>query len=225
MLTDHFTAIQSQSINHIPHHHFLFDGPCGKLEAILAAPESENPHSAIAVICHPHPLHEGTLHNKVTYIIAKTLIDIGIPTLRFNFRGVEKSEGEFDDGKGEVDDLKSAVSKMNEMFPDKNLWLGGFSFGSYVALKASNSINTKRLITVAPAVTSFYFDDIVIPDCPWLLLQGLEDEVIEAQKVLEWCDSLEKPPSIATFEGVGHYFHRRLPDIKKAILQHIDETA
>ncbi|MDH3326415.1 MAG: alpha/beta hydrolase [Gammaproteobacteria bacterium] len=222
MFTDHFTAIQSQTIGKIPHHHFLFDGPTGKLEALLAAPDSENTYNAIAVVCHPHPLYEGTLNNKITYMIAKTLADLGIPTLRFNFRGVEKSEGVYSDGIGEKDDLISAVEIMKKMFPDNNLWLGGFSFGSYIALKTSHELNAKRLITVAPAVRSFDFSEITIPDCPWVLLQGLADEVVNAQDVLDWCDSLSSPPHIKTFEGVGHYFHRRLPDIKQAILEHIN---
>jgi len=224
MLTDHFTPIQSQNIGRIPHHHFLFDGPSGKLEALLAAPETDNTFNAIAIVCHPHPLHEGTMHNKVTYMIAKTYAELGIPTLRFNYRGVEKSEGEYGNGKGETEDLISAVKKMREMFPDKDLWLGGFSFGSYISLRAASQLNTKQLVTVAPAVTSFDFNVIDIPECPWLLLQGLEDEVVEAQKVLDWCHSLERQPEIKTFEGVGHYFHRRLPDIKHSIIEHIKQN-
>lgn len=224
MFTQHFTAINSQNIGKVPHHHFLFDGPAGKIEALLAAPQTENTHNAIAVVCHPHPLYEGTLHNKITYMIAKTLIEHGIPTLRFNFRGVEKSEGAFADGEGEKDDLISAIAKMKQMFPDKNLWLGGFSFGSCMALKVSQEQNATQLFTVAPPVKADYFTGIIAPQCPWLLLQGLADEVVNAQDVLDWCNTLSSQPDIRTFDDVGHYFHRRLPEIKNAMTSHIKEN-
>ncbi len=224
MVTQHFTAIKSQRIGKVPHHHFLFDGPTGQLEALLAAPETQNSLNAIAVVCHPHPLHEGTLHNKITYMIAKTLIDHGIPTLRFNFRGVGKSQGSFANGVGEKDDLISAIEKMRQIFPDKHLWLGGFSFGSCMALKASHEENAKQLFTVAPPVKAIYFTNFTPPQCPWLLLQGLADEIVNAQDVLDWCSELESPPKILTYDGVGHYFHRRLGDIKSAITAHISKN-
>ena len=224
MYTDHFNAIESQNIGKVPHHHFLFDGPDGKLEALLAVPETENTHNAIAVVCHPHPLYEGSLHNKITYMIAKTLIDHGIPTLRFNFRGVEKSEGSYANGNGEKNDLLSAIEKMHQMFPDKNLWLGGFSFGSCMALKVSHQQNAKQLFTVAPPVKADYFTDIITPECPWLLLQGLADEVVDAHDVLNWCHGLDSPPEIKAFADIGHYFHRRLPEIRNAMNAHIMEN-
>jgi len=223
MFSEYFTSIQSQNIGRIPHHHFMFDGPAGKIEALLAAPETENTYNAIAIICHPHPLYEGTLHNKITYMIAKTLTELGIPTLRFNFRGVEKSVGSYSGGVGEKDDLLSAVNKMKQIFPDKELWLGGFSFGSCMALKVCHSLNAAQLFTVAPPVKAEYFTDITPPKCPWLLLQGLADEVVDAQDVINWCSSLDSPPTIKTYEDVGHYFHRRLPEIKNAIINHLLE--
>lgn len=223
MFTDHFTPLQTQNIGKVPHFHFLFDGPEGKLEALLATPKENNPHNAIAVVCHPHPLYEGTMHNKVTYMIAKTFTELGIPTLRFNFRGVEKSEGEYGNGIGEADDLACAVKKMQQMFPGHSLWLGGFSFGAYIAIRTCNELNARQLVTIAPPVGSDYFQVKHPPECRWLLLQGLSDEVVDAQAVLTWCKGLHPPPDIKTFEGVGHYFHRRLPDIKNAILEHIND--
>jgi len=221
MYTDHFTSIQSQNIGKVPHHHFLFDGPTGKLEALLAVPDTNNTHNAIAIVCHPHPLHEGTMHNKVTYMIAKTLTDLGIPTLRFNFRGVEKSEGNHANAIGERQDLICAVEKMRQMFPDKKLWLSGFSFGAYISISVSCELNAAQLISVAPPVAAPYFNTPTPPECPWILLQGLADEVVNAQNVLDWCNSLESPPEIKTYADVGHYFHRRLPEIKTAILTHV----
>lgn len=222
---DHFTAIQTQTIGKVPHYHFLFDGPAGKFEALLAVPAIENTYNAIAVVCHPHPLFEGTMHNKITYIIAKTLNDIGVPTLRFNFRGVEKSDGHYGDGEGEKDDLLSAIKKMQTMFPEHHLWLGGFSFGSCMVLKVCHEQNAQQLITVAPPVKAEYFTNITPPEQHWLLLQGLADEVVNAQDVLEWCSTLTSPPTIKTYEDVGHYFHRRLPDIKNAILEHLQNQS
>jgi len=221
MYADHFTAIDSQNIGQVPHYHFLFDGPDGKLEGLLAAPKKDNTYNAFAVVCHPHPLFEGTLHNKVTYIIAKTIIDHGIPTLRFNFRGVEMSKGRFANGIGEKDDLLCAINKMKQIFPNKDLWLGGFSFGACMTLKVCENQNATQLFTVAPPVNADYFTDIIAPTCPWLLLQGLADEVVNAQEVLDWCRHLDSPPETRTFEDIGHYFHRRLPEIKKAMTSHI----
>ncbi len=171
------------------------------------------PSSAMAIVCHPHPLYGGTLHNKVVTIISKILNKHGMPVLRFNFRGVELSQGEYDNGVGEKEDLAFVSQFMRERHPKQALWLAGFSFGAYIAASMQHRLQAEQLITIAPAVTSFNFDQFPAPQCPWLLIQGLADEVIDADKVLSWANSLEKPPTIETMEETSHFFHRRLVDL------------
>ena len=213
--------ISTRTISGITDCHFISDGPAGKLEYVLSVPETDNRLQAIAVVCHPHPLFDGTLNNKVTYTIARSLNKIGVPALRFNFRGVEKSDGAFDNGNGELADLMAAIEKIQSIFPDKDLWLAGFSFGAYIALCASKQVFASKLITVAPPVKSFDFNLIPLPECDWLLIQGTGDEVVSAKDVLYWARSLKNPPQIVEMEGASHFFHRRLLEVRDIIIQHI----
>jgi len=213
--------INVKTVKNITEYHFLVDGPAGKIEALLTVPDVENNHDAIGVVCHPHPLHGGSMSNKVAHTIARTFIELGVPAIRFNFRGVGESEGEFDNGIGEQDDLFAVINLMRENYAFESLWLGGFSFGSFVAFKAHKRVDAARLITVAPPVRMFNFDDSEQPTCPWLLVQGMADEVVSAEEILEWANKLQTPPDIATLDNATHFFHGRLTDLKKVIVEHI----
>lgn len=137
---------------------FLIPGPNGVLEAMLDVPKEPcSADAPIAVVCHPHPLHGGTLTNKVAHTVAKAFAELGVTTLRFNFRGVGESQGEFDHGVGEVDDLQAAVQWMRARHPNARLWLAGFSFGAFVALSGQPQMNAARLLLVAPPVAMFDF--------------------------------------------------------------------
>lgn len=192
-----------------------FDGPSGHIEGLLDDPEAGP--SAIAVVCHPHPLQGGAMQNKVAYMLARAFNDMGALALRFNFRGVGKSEGVFDDGVGETDDALAAIDWLTARHPGLPLWLGGFSFGSYVSLRAQSQRPVRRLVTVAPAVERFATDAIVQPSCPWVLVQGMADEVVSPQAVLGWARSLPKPPRIIEMAGAGHFFHGRLNELRDAV--------
>ena len=163
------------------------------------------------------------MHNKVVTTLAKTYNKFNIPVLRFNFRGVERSEGTYDNGIGEKKDLHTVTKLMRTLYPNQSLFLSGFSFGSYIAASMQQTLDAKHLITVAPAVTSFDFNTFPEPDCPWLLIQGLADEVVDAQAVLTWANSLKKPPNIETLEDTSHFFHRRLVDLAKIIENDVDK--
>ena len=113
----------------------FFEGPAGRIEAILK--ETGAPVDRVAIVCHPHPLYGGTMHNKVVYRIARTFLEAGFAVLRFNFRGVGLSEGIHDEGRGEEDDLRAAMKFVNQRFPGAKLWLAGFSFGSAVVLRVA----------------------------------------------------------------------------------------
>ncbi|HEU4619534.1 MAG TPA: alpha/beta fold hydrolase, partial [Gammaproteobacteria bacterium] len=156
-------------------------GPVGALEARIDAPTG--PAVAAAVVCHPHPLHGGTLHNKVAYTLAKAFTRLGAAAVRFNFRGVGASEGRHADGAGELDDALAVVEWTRREWPGAPLYLGGFSFGADVALRAAVALgaetdrNPVGLVTVALPVGRVPAD-FPAPRCPWLVIHGDRDEVV-----------------------------------------------
>lgn len=200
---------------------FMLDGPAGELEALLETPADMGEPSAVAVVCHPHPQHHGTMKNKVVHMLARTFVQLGVPTLRFNFRGVGRSEGDYDDARGETDDALAALDWIHQQWPFADLWLGGFSFGAQVALQAVNRRPVRRLVTVAPPVMRFDRDAMAEPDCEdWLLLQGTADEIVAADDVRAWADSLNRQPTFVLLEGVDHFFHGSLTRLRETLLDH-----
>jgi hypothetical protein len=190
-------------------------GEAGRIEAVVELPQPSAQPAAFAVVCHPHPLHGGTMDNKVVTTIARAAHDCGLPTIRFNFRGVGGSEGSFDDGRGETRDALAAIAMGRQMWPMATLVLAGFSFGGFVALRASTAAGTgkvDRLLTVAPALGRNYATprDISVPPCPWLLLQGDADDVVDPRQAVEWAGCLEPSPEVVLLPGVGHFFHGAL---------------
>jgi hypothetical protein len=198
---------------------FLLQGPVGAIEVASepAHPKSHAKSCGMAVICHPHPLHGGTMHNKVVTIIERSLRELGFDTVRFNFRGIGKSAGEFDEGEGESEDLAAVVQWARAVRPGADLWLAGFSFGSYVALRNAKPLDADALITVAPPVGRWGFDSIDLPDCPWLVVQGEEDEVVDPELVFSWVEGLSVSPQLVRMPETSHFFHRRLMDLRGAI--------
>ena len=195
---------------------FLLPGPAGQLECLSDRPEDQNPEG-VAVICHPHPLGGGTMHNKVVTIIERSLRELGLATVRFNFRGVGDSEGEHDEGFGETDDLLAVIEWVRKTCPDQPLTLAGFSFGSYIALKVAAGLDLRQLISIAPPVDRYDFSAIEHPGCPWLVVQGDEDEVVDPDSVYAWVETLEPMPQLNAMEKTGHFFHRRLMDLRGLI--------
>ncbi len=196
-------------------------GPAGKLEVLVDYPEDMTVRPAVVVLCHPHPQHGGTMRNKVVTIMERALRELGLPTVRFNFRGVGESEGEFDDGDGETADLMAVIDWVRSVRPDDDLWLGGFSFGAFVTLKAAQDVPVRQLISIAPPVERYGFSDFVPPNCPWLVVQGDEDDVVSPEAVVTWSEGLDQKPSLVIMEGTGHFFHRRLMDLRGLIKNHV----
>ncbi len=191
-------------------------GPAGAIEAALEDPGAAQP-AAFAVVCHPNPVQGGTMHNKVVTTVARALNARGMPTLRFNYRGVGASEGAFDDGRGETDDALAVVAEGRRRWPDAALWLAGFSFGGVVALRAASRLTPApaQLVTVAPALDRYFTAaaEVPVPQCPWLLIQGDADEVLDSAAVVRLAESLPRPPRIAVLPGVGHFFHGKLVEL------------
>jgi uncharacterized protein len=165
------------------------------------------------VICHPHPLGGGTMTNKVVHTLARAMQKCAAPTIRFNFRGVGASAGAFDNGPGEVQDAMAVIAAGRERWPNAALWLAGFSFGSFVALQACNTARANKLITVAPPIGRWDFSAIPAPQCPWLILQGDTDELVDAKAVIEWAGKSAARPNVHLLPGVGHFFHGHLHDV------------
>ena len=191
-------------------------GPAGLLESLVDLPE-QDARRGTAVICHPHPLHGGTMHNKVVTMLSRSLVELGLATVRFNFRGVGASAGSYDDGNGETDDLRAVVDWVRRERPDDALWLAGFSFGSYVALRAAASLAPQQLIQIAPPVGRWAFETITLPDCPWLIVQGEADEVVDPAAVFAWAANLPKNAQLVRMAETSHFFHRRLMDLRGAV--------
>ena len=195
---------------------FTLTGPAGQLECIsdVAAPEAAR--RGVAVICHPNPVQGGTMHNKVVTMVEHALRESGLDTVRFNFRGTGASEGSYDNGDGESDDLAAVVVWARRTHSNDALWLAGFSFGSYVTIRNAVRLNADALVSIAPPVGRWTLDD-ALPVCPWLVVMGEADEVVEPQAVFDWIDAMEHPPELIRMPEAGHFFHRRLIDLRGAV--------
>jgi len=196
-------------------------GPAGALEALLEIP-AQHDAGHFGVVCHPHPLYGGTLENKVVHTLARAFQELRAATLRFNFRGVGGSAGEFDQGRGEVEDALAVVAHGRQLFPGAALWLAGFSFGGAVAVTSAARAHPERLVLVAPGVTLLNVGNAA-PSCPWLIVQGDADDVIEPRYVLDWAATVGSqvsahPPEIRVLPGAGHFFHGRLHELRDAVL-------
>ena len=204
--------------------HFIIDGPAGDLEALMETPQGMSPPGC-AVICHPHPVHGGAMTNKVTHTLARSFVGVGFAALRFKFRGVGKSAGSFDEGQGEVDDVLAAVAWMRAYMPELPLWLAGFSFGAAMAIRAAVSANPAGLVSIAPAVSRFATDFDTQLACPWLILQGDEDELVDIDEIVKWVDSLDPGPELTVFPGTEHFFHGELTKLRDAVEHFISVSA
>jgi len=191
-------------------------GPVGVLEAVVEEPVGfDGKHAAI--LCHPHPLHAGTMNNKVVSTVARALRVQGHATVRFNFRGVGASSGEFDGGFGETHDALAVFDWAVTRWPGATIAAAGFSFGAFVAFSAASQRPVERLITVAPPIERFDFASGPLPVCRWLVIQGDNDELVDAVGVVHWAQQCVPSPHMALLAGAGHYFHGRLNDLMSII--------
>lgn len=209
------------------HHHMpslkkiSLPGPAGNLDAIWHMPDAEP--SAVAVIAHPLPTMGGTMENKIVTTLAKTFVELGFAALRFNFRGVGASEGEFDEGNGEVDDLLAVVQHARDEFGHLPLVLSGFSFGAYVTARAAQHLHPQahKLVLVGPAVGRFPPSTGLrtgMPHVPHntLVLHGEHDEVIPLADALDWARPQHLP--VVVLPEAGHFLHGRLNQLKQIVL-------
>jgi alpha/beta superfamily hydrolase len=243
-------------------------GPSGRLEAqvagilpnlgsetVIPSEESQIPRDAttktVGIICHPHPLYQGSMHNKVVTTLVRAWQALGLATIRFNFRGVGESEGQYGDAIGEVEDLKAIIQWLIEQkaenrqsniqdasieLKDKGdkdndnqqkakafkLYLGGFSFGSSISAKVAADMGAEisLLLSIAPVVNHFQLLENQLPTCPWLVIQGINDELTHVATVQQWFDNIHKNhlnniSKLIMIPGATHFFHDNSSHLRK----------
>jgi alpha/beta superfamily hydrolase len=206
------------------HRNFFLEGPAGRLEAMLWT-TSASESSLVALVCHPHPLFGGTMHNKVVYQAAKALHGRGIPVLRFNFRGTGLSEGEHDRGRGERQDVLAAVDYLAREFPGLPILLAGFSFGSWVGLRVGcEDSRVTHLIGLGIPVNSSDLSYLGTCTKPKLIIQGGNDEFGSRAKVEALFATLPEPKQLVIVEGADHFFAGKLHEVAAAIEVWLDEA-
>lgn len=191
-------------------------GPAGALEGLLERPPDAR-GDVVAVCCHPHPLYGGAMQNKVVHTLARSCQDQRVASVRFNFRGVGASEGKYDDGAGESEDAAAVADWARRETGASRLWSLGFSFGGFVAYRLATLREASLLVTVAPPVQRFDFATLAVPLCPWLVLQGDADELVDHERVLAWTKSVSPPPEVRLFAGGEHFFHGRLTEMRTVL--------
>lgn len=201
----------------------LIDGPTGMLEVKIAAPLQWRAGLPFIVCAHPHPLHGGTLNNKVVHTLAKAFYEAGLLSVRFNFRGVGQSQGQYDQGVGEQQDLVAVVDWLRQQYPASPCWLAGFSFGGYIAAAVSARVAAQFLALVAPAVHMFDVTQLRIAKIPWLVLMGRQDEVVPPALVQSWLAHQHNPAAEIWFDDVGHFFHGKLHLLREACLAAVEK--
>lgn len=203
-----------------PGEHSLFlQGLAGQIEAVLSIPEHPT-KEFVAFLGHPHSLQGGTMNNKVVTTMARVFKELGIRSLRFNFRGVGQSEGTYNDGIGESDDLLTFVKEWQKKEPKVKLIFAGFSFGSYVAYRAAAQLHSDLLITIAPPVHHYNYKEFPQPN-PWLIIQGDADEVVPYSLVVNFARDSSPSIPIIEFADTGHFFHGKLIDLKEKLMEYI----
>lgn len=195
------------------------DGPAGKLEALLEEPEDRDPVSA-ALVCHPHPLHGGTMHNKVVYRLARGLRRAGNVVLRFNFRGVNLSEGQHDRGVGEVDDARAALTLLRTRYPSLPFCLSGFSFGSRVVLKlAQNQSKARFALAVGFPAHTAGVEELMECPIPRTFLHSRHDAICPPEPLQRFYDALPGEKQLRWIEAQDHFFAGGLPVLEDEIAQ------
>jgi alpha/beta superfamily hydrolase len=197
-------------------------GPAGNLEVACAVP-TDSANVGFAIICHPHPLFGGAMGNKVVTTLERFFRERGLATLRFNFRGVGASEGVFDDGIGESDDLRAVTKFASHYFPDAPLWLAGFSFGSYVAARVATELGAVQLLSIAPPVGKWDFAANDAPLMPWTIVQGELDEIVEPHAVYDFVASALPTPTLIRIPDATHFFHGKLLELRTALTEHFSQ--
>lgn len=199
-------------------------GKAGRIQAILEwigdAPDDIINPVAVAIIAHPHPLHGGTMDNKVVQTLAKAFMECGMVVLRFNFRGVGESEGSYDSGQGECDDMVVLADWLRNKFPGKPLYAGGFSFGAFVTVNAHATTSFERMVLVGAAVGRF---NVAPVPTTTIIIHGSLDDTVPLLQVLTWAEPQQL--IVHVIAGADHFFHQRLIPLRHLIISMLRDSA
>jgi alpha/beta superfamily hydrolase len=199
----------SETVREIP-------GAVGPLEALLDMPQREA--RAAVVFAHPLPIKGGTMHTKVVFQAAKALTRIGCVVLRFNFRGVGRSAGAWDNGRGEMDDYRAAVDFLTGRYPDLEKWAAGFSFGSYIAMTVgADDERMCALIGIAPPVNRYEYASVKLSSKPKFIVHGESDELIPLKSVREFYAQLHEPKELVEIDRANHLFDGQASEVGDAL--------
>jgi alpha/beta superfamily hydrolase len=205
------------------HRRIFLEGPAGQLEALLWTTATQNP-ARVAVVCHPHPLLGGTLHNKVVFQTAKTLHSRGYPVLRFNFRGAGQSAGTHDKGRGEADDVRIAIDYLAQEFPATAIIVAGFSFGAWVGLKVGcQDARVQEVIGLGIPVNDSDLNYLKACTKPKLIIQGAKDQFGAKARVESLFDEMPNPKQLMFIPEADHFFTGKLDQVSAAISTWLDE--
>lgn len=194
-------------------------GPAGVLEALIERP-ADGDDQGFMVVCHPHPAHGGALTNKVAYTLARAAVLAGLTAVRFNFRGVGASAGSYDEGRGELEDTFAVIDWVRTQFQPQRLALGGFSFGSAMVMLASAEVDCDQLLLVAPPVGRILDPAVRIPEhLPVCVVQGGQDELVDPEAVVDWCNEQPEGLQVAMIETADHFFHGHLPQLRAILVE------
>ena len=197
-------------------------GPAGRLETLLDEPEGGAPRAAV-VFGHPHPQHGGTINTKVVYRGAKAFRQIGCAVLRFNFRGVGTSEGSFDDGRGEADDFRAALSFMADRHSGVELWAAGFSFGAWIALTVGAADPRVRvLVGIAPPI-HYDLTSVQVSGKPTFIIHGERDELIPLKQMWTFYSEMQEPKELVVIDAADHLFDGKVTEVGDAINDLLDD--
>jgi alpha/beta superfamily hydrolase len=197
-------------------------GPAGPLECLFEMPEGA-PRAGV-VFAHPLPTHGGTMHTKVVYQATKALARIGCVVMRFNFRGVGRSAGEWDEGRGEMEDYKAAVDYMAGRYPGLELWAAGFSFGSYIATTAgADDDRICALIVIAPPVDRYEFASVKLSTKPKFIVHGERDELISLKMVRQFYAQLPEPKELVEIDRANHLFDGQASEVGDALAELLED--
>lgn len=204
----------------------FFSGPAGRIEGRYV--QSADKKAPVALVLHPHPVYGGTMNNKVVYSVYKSFVDNGFTTLRINFRGVGRSQGQFDNGIGELTDAATAIDWLQLQNPLSNAyWIAGFSFGSWIGMQLiMRRPEISNFIAVSPPVNKYDFGFLSPCPIPGLIVQGDQDSVVPEDNVLELVDRLSKQKRsmvhYRSISGGDHFFRTRLPDLESVLSEYIE---
>lgn len=212
------------NVDQIGEQALTFSGQVGELEAILSVPPDYDKRY-LALLGHPHSLQGGTMHNKVVTTLARVFKELGMASVRFNFRGVGQSQGVYDAGVGESEDMCLLAALCKKSLPGVQLVFAGFSFGSYVTYRAAAQYPHVLLVSIAPPVHHYDYTAYHPAPHPWIMVQGTADEVVPVDDVRTFVAHSASPLNYLEMADTSHFFHGKLIDLKSLLIQHIQSLS